>query len=197
MDNDTNATQTLTETDSPGNDDTLYSDWLTSAGSTIEITINTIVWPTSLVESFRKSAVLILDDILSEFDNTTAIISLFLCDDAQMKQLNYQHRQIDKPTNVLSFPAYDAGEHKIDRLVPVLIGDIVIAGETAVQEAHSMQIPVADHLLHLFVHGALHLFGYDHIDDDLAQAMEALEVKFLANAGVPNPYQDVQMEIRN
>ena len=145
-----------------------------------------------------------LDDILSEFTNTKtstkvsakASVSLWLCDDAQMRQLNQQHRQIDKPTNVLSFPAYDmAGDlagQQIDGDVPALLGDIVIAAETVICEADNMQMPVADHLIHLFVHGMLHLFGHDHIDDELAKTMETLEVKFLANIGVPNPYQDTQ-----
>ena len=109
-----------------------------------------------------------------------------------MRQLNQQHRQIDKPTNVLSFPAYDMAGQQIDGDTPALLGDIVIAAETVVREADDMQIPVADHLIHLFVHGMLHLFGHDHIDDELAETMETLEVKFLANIGVPNPYQDTQ-----
>ena len=149
-----------------------------------------------------------LDDILSEFANTKtstkvsakASVSLWLCNDAQMRQLNQQHRQINKPTNVLSFPAYDmAGDmavdmagRQIDGDVPALLGDIVIAAETVIHEADVMQMPVADHLIHLFVHGMLHLFGHDHIDDELAETMETLEVKFLANIGVPNPYQDTQ-----
>ena len=75
---------------------------------------------------------------------------------------------------------------------PALLGDIVIAAETVMREADDMQMSVADHLIHLFVHGMLHLFGHDHIDDELAETMETLEVKFLANIGVPNPYQDTQ-----
>ena len=61
---------------------------------------------------------------------------------------------------------------------PALLGDIVIAAETVTREAESLQIPVADHLMHLFVHGMLHLFGYDHIDDDMAETMESLEINF-------------------
>ena len=78
-----------------------------------------------------------------------------------------------------------------------LLGDIVIAAETVTREAESLQIPVADHLMHLFVHGMLHLFGYDHIDDDMAETMESLEIKFLANIGIANPYQDTQLEVDN
>ena len=204
MAHDTHATDTAPEPDSPGCDDILYSDWVSAAGATIEASINTKIWPDPLVAGFQQAALTMLDDILSEFANTKtrtmvsakASVSLWLCDDAQIRQLNQQHRQIDKPTNVLSFPAYDmAGDmagQQIDGDAPALLGDIVIAAETVMCEADDMQMPVADHLIHLFVHGMLHLFGHDHIEDELAETMETLEVKFLANIGVPNPYQDTQ-----
>ena len=204
MAHDTNATDSAPEPDSPGCDDIFYSDWVSAAGSTIEASINTKIWPDPLVAGFQQAALTLLDDILSEFASAKTgakfsakvSVSLCLCDDAQMRQLNQQHRQIDKPTNVLSFPAYDmAGDmagQPIDGDAPALLGDIVIAAETVMREADDMQMPVADHLIHLFVHGMLHLFGHDHIDDELAETMETLEVKFLANIGVPNPYQDTQ-----
>ena len=208
MAHDTHATDTAPEPDSPGCDDIFYSDWVSAAGATIEASINTKIWPDPLVAGFQQAALTMLDDILSEFASTKVSaktsaktsakvsVSLWLCDDAQMRQLNQQHRQIDKPTNVLSFPAYDmAGDMagpQTDGDVPALLGDIVIAAETVMREADDMQMPVADHLIHLFVHGMLHLFGHDHIDDELAETMETLEVKFLANIGVPNPYQDTQ-----
>ena len=208
MAHDTHATDTAPEPDSPGCDDIFYSDWVSAAGATVEASINTKIWPDPLVAGFQQSALTMLDDILSELASTKVnakasakvSVSLWLCDDAQMRQLNQQHRQIDKPTNVLSFPAYDmAGDmcgdmagQQTDGDAPALLGDIVIAAETVMREADDMQMPVADHLIHLFVHGMLHLFGHDHIDDELAETMETLEVKFLANIGVPNPYQDTQ-----
>ena len=202
MAHDTHATDTAPEPDSPGCDDIFYSDWVSAAGATIEVSINTRIWPDLLVAGFQQSALTMLDDVLSELASANAgakaSVSLCLCDDAQMRQLNQQHRQIDKPTNVLSFPAYDmAGDmagQQIDGDVPALLGDIVIAAETVMCEADDLQMPLADHLIHLFVHGMLHLFGHDHIDDELAETMETLEVKFLANIGVPNPYQDTQTE---
>lgn len=200
MAHDTNATETAPEPDSPGCDDIFYSDWVSAAGSTIEASINTRIWPDPLVAGFQQAALTLLDDILSEFASAKTgakfsakvSVSLCMCDDAQMRQLNQQHRQIDKPTNVLSFPTYDMAGQPIDGDAPALLGDIVIAAETVMREADDMQMPVADHLIHLFVHGMLHLFGHDHIDDELAETMETLEVKFLANIGVPNPYQDTQ-----
>ena len=201
MAHDTHATDTTPEPDSPGCDDIFYSDWVSAAGATIEASINTKIWPDRLVAVFQQAALTMLDVILSELASikvsagasAKVSVSLCLCDDAQMRQLNQQHRQIDKPTNVLSFPAYDMAGHHIDGDVPALLGDIVIAAETVMREAEDREMPVADHLIHLFVHGMLHLFGHDHIDDELAENMETLEVKFLANIGVPNPYQDTQI----
>ena len=192
MAHDTNATDSAPDPDSPGCDEIFYGDWVSAAGSTIEVSINTKIWPDPLVAGFQQAALTMLDDILSELASAKVSVSLCLCDDAKMRQLNQQHRQIDKPTNVLSFPAYDMAGQRIDGDVPALLGDIVIAAETMIREAEDMQMPVADHLIHLFVHGMLHLFGHDHIDDELAETMETLEVKFLANIGVPNPYQDTQ-----
>ena len=187
-----NATDSALDPDSPGCDEIFYGDWVSAAGSTIEVSINTKIWPDLLVVGFQQAALTMLDNILSELASAKVSVSLCLCDDAQMRQLNQQHRQIDKSTNVLSFPAYDmAGQH-IDGDVPALLGDIVIAAETVMRESEDMQMPVADHLIHLFVHGMLHLFGHDHSDDEVAETMETLEVKFLANIGVPNPYQDTQ-----
>ena len=197
MVHDTNASDTAPDPDSPGDDDISYSDWQSPTGAVIEASIDTKIWPDALVNSFQQTAPKIFDEILAMHDSAPASVSLCLCDDLQMQQINRQYRQIDKATNVLSFPAYDMRSDKIDPAVPALLGDIVIAAETVVREADAMQIPVADHLMHLFVHGMLHLFGYDHIEDDMAEAMESLEIKFLANIGIANPYQGTQLEVDN
>ena len=197
MVHDKQASDTASEPDSPGDDDILYIDWQSPAGAKIEASIDRSIWPNALVNSFQHTAPKIFDDILVAHDSPPASVSLCLCDDLRMRQINRQHRQIDKSTNVLSFPAYDMPNHHLYQGVQTLLGDIVIAAETVTLEAESLQIPVADHLLHLFVHGMLHLFGYDHIDDDTAETMELLEIKFLANIGISNPYQDTQLEVDN
>ena len=197
MVHDTHASDTAPEPDSPGDDDISYSDWQSPAGAMIEVSIDRKIWPDALVHRVQHTAPKIFDDILAAHDSPPACVSLCLCDDLQMRRINCQHRQIDKATNVLSFPVYDMPSHRLKLCVPVLLGDIVIAAETVTREAESLQIPVADHLMHLFVHGMLHLFGYDHIDDDMAETMESLEIKFLANIGIANPYQDTQLEVDN
>lgn len=112
-----------------------------------------------------------------------AELSVLLTDDAHIRVLNRDYRGADKATNVLSFPVSDDP----DDLGPML-GDIVVARETLVAEALDAGIPVAHHMTHLVVHGLLHLFGYDHENDDEADAMERIETAILAGLGIPDPY---------
>ena len=197
MVHDTHASDTAPEPDSPGDDYKSHTDWQSPAGAIIEASIDRNIWPSALVNSFQYTAPKIFDNILAEHDSPPAIVSLCLCDDQRMRQINRKHRQIDKATNVLSFQAYDMPSHHLNQCTLAFLGDIVIAAETVMCEADSLVIPVADHLMHLFVHGMLHLFGYDHIDDDMAKTMESLETKFLANIGIADPYQDTQLEVNN
>lgn len=117
-------------------------------------------------------------------------VSLVLTDDASMRRLNRQHRGIDKPTNVLSFPQDDPDA---DAYGP-LLGDIVVARETIEQEAVDGGLPFGHHLTHMIVHGFLHLVGYDHVDDDEAEEMERLETTILAALEIPDPYAEPPME---
>jgi probable rRNA maturation factor len=115
-----------------------------------------------------------------------AELGLLLSDDQHVKSVNQEWRGIDKPTNVLSFPAVEAA--KLAR-APFL-GDIIIAYETVDREAKAEGKAFADHYAHLVVHGFLHLLGFDHINDGDAETMEALEIKILAGLDIPDPYAD-------
>jgi probable rRNA maturation factor len=115
-----------------------------------------------------------------------AEVSLLLSDDAHIRRLNRDHRGLDKPTNVLSFPQADTD----DEVYGPLIGDIVIAEETLTREAGEAGISVRDHYAHMVVHGFLHLIGYDHMDDAEAEEMEELETAILARMGIQNPYAE-------
>ena len=119
-----------------------------------------------------------------------AELAVMLTDDAGIRTLNSNWRGIDKPTNVLSFPALPpAGAGGPDD-APRMLGDIAIAYETTRREADDEQKPFDHHLSHLAVHGFLHLIGYDHEKDDDAEAMESLEAEVLAQLGIPDPYAD-------
>lgn len=112
-----------------------------------------------------------------------AELSVVLMDDAEQQVLNKQWRNIDKPTNVLSFP-------QIDPFAPVLgiLGDITLARETLEREAVEQGVSFTDHFTHLVVHGFLHILGYDHIDEQDALVMEGLETQILATLGIADPY---------
>jgi probable rRNA maturation factor len=108
-----------------------------------------------------------------------------LSDDSNVRALNATYRGLDKPTNVLSFPA---GSGPRDGVIP--LGDIVLAAETIAREAEQQGVAPIQHLQHLVVHGLLHLLGYDHETDEEAAQMEAVEIAVMASLGIPNPYTE-------
>jgi probable rRNA maturation factor len=119
-----------------------------------------------------------------------AEVSILLADDRRIRELNRTYRGKDSATNVLSFPSGDgAAPPAPGPARPVLLGDIAVALETTAREAAAAGKPVADHLAHLLVHGALHLLGHDHEEAEEALRMEAREVELLAGLGVADPYR--------
>ena len=90
-------------------------------------------------------------------------ISLLLTDDDEMKKINYQYRNIDKPTDVLSFPMFESID---DVKGEVLIGDIVISGDTLKKQAIDNNVSINREAAFLFIHGLLHLLCYHHEEDD-------------------------------
>jgi probable rRNA maturation factor len=111
-------------------------------------------------------------------------VAIALADDATLQSLNRQFRGKDKPTNVLSFPTDMA-----DPLGPGQLGDIALALQTLKREAAEQDKTLRRHLIHLVVHGALHLLGYDHERPGQARRMEGLERRILAGMGLPDPYR--------
>jgi len=117
-----------------------------------------------------------------------ADVVVLLCDDAEMRALNRDYRSKDKATNVLSFPA-----PKSMRAPGMThLGDIALGYETCAREAAEQGKSLKNHILHLSVHGALHLLGYDHVRDDEAEEMEALERAILKGLNAPDPYAEDQ-----
>ncbi|MDZ4019835.1 rRNA maturation RNase YbeY [Pseudomonas sichuanensis] len=113
-------------------------------------------------------------------------MTIRLVDEAEGRELNHTYRHKDYATNVLSFPA-DVPDDLLD--IP-LLGDLVICVAVVEREAQEQGKSPEAHWAHLVIHGCLHLLGYDHIDDDEAEEMEALERELLAELGHPDPYAD-------
>jgi probable rRNA maturation factor len=113
----------------------------------------------------------------------TCELAVMLTDDKSIRALNRQWRGKNAATNVLSFPAASGG-----RPAAGLLGDIVIAYETTAAQSRAEGKPFEHHLVHLVVHGFLHLLGYDHESDGEAEEMERLERRILARLDVPDPY---------
>lgn len=163
-------------------------------------------------------------------DEDVEICFLFTTD-AEVHLLNKTYRGVDRPTNVLSFPAFapdevpiggnkhnchchshhcnchDHEEHdqrcechnhnvegnysgctEVDNDEPCVLGSIAVAYETTAREAEEQGKTFGEHLRHLLVHSLLHLLGYDHIDQEEAARMEAIEIKILGTMGIGDPY---------
>jgi probable rRNA maturation factor len=127
---------------------------------------------------------------IADADVGEAEIAVMLTDDSGIRTLNSNWRGIDKPTNVLSFPALQPSGAAMPDDAPRMLGDIAIAYQTTRKEADDEQKPFDHHLSHLAIHGFLHLIGYDHEKDDDAETMENLEREILTQLGIPDPYAD-------
>ena len=115
----------------------------------------------------------------AELEQTIRVVG-----EEESRQLNASYRGMDKPTNVLSFPAESS-----DYLEYTQLGDLVICAPVVAREAHEQGKTVQAHWAHMVVHGMLHLQGFDHADDADAEDMEALEIEILASLGHTNPYR--------
>ena len=165
----------------------------------VRVVLEENLWEDKISDVSQKAELILKDAWKFAFENGgeipekgTAEISVFLINDARIKELNKEYRGIDKPTNVLSFPALDTDEEiKITDDMTYLAGDILVSLETSEKEAMEEGKSLLDHLTHLLIHGVLHLAGFDHINDDEADVMEGLEIDFLAQKGIKNPYENL------
>ncbi|MCX7554416.1 rRNA maturation RNase YbeY [Marinicella sp. S1101] len=114
----------------------------------------------------------------------TGEVCIKIIDADESQYLNQTYRGKDRPTNVLSFPSEIPDFVDSDHL-----GDLAICMPIVTTEAEQQNKPLKHHWAHMMIHGVLHLLGYDHIEEDEADEMEALEVEILAHLEIPNPYQ--------
>lgn len=116
-------------------------------------------------------------------ENVKLEITIRIVDEAESHELNLTYRGKDRPTNILSFPFECPEEVELP-----LLGDLVICRQVVEKEAAEQGKPLLAHWAHMVVHGSLHLLGYDHIEDDEAEEMEALETRIMQGLGFDDPY---------
>lgn len=112
-----------------------------------------------------------------------AELSIHLVTSDQMTEFNTRYRDKQADTNALSFPVDADLQHRTG-----LLGDLILCDEVINREAAEQAKSREHHWAHITIHGVLHLLGYDHIDEDDAQIMEALEIQKLNGLAIPNPY---------
>ena len=124
----------------------------------------------------------VLDAAVTPFQ-ADAEVTIRIVDEAESQQLNFDYRDKDKPTNVLSFPFQCPPGIELP-----LLGDLVICAQVVAREAAEQGKTLQAHWAHMVVHGSLHLLGFDHINEDDAEEMEAEEIQILHDLGFSNPY---------
>ncbi|HCU67207.1 MAG TPA: rRNA maturation RNase YbeY [Rheinheimera sp.] len=112
-----------------------------------------------------------------------AEVTVRIVDEAESQQLNFDYREKNKPTNVLSFPFQCPPGVELP-----LLGDLVICAQVVAREAAEQNKTLTAHWAHMVVHGSLHLLGFDHINEEDATEMEAEEIQILAELGFADPY---------
>ena len=159
-----------------------------SPGVTLEVEIvrHGDSWPGKITNALLEQAARAAFAAAPSLPQETYQVTLVLTDDGEMRNLNRIWRGKDAPTNVLSFPAGPAGQVGAQGF----LGDVVLAYQTTLNEAHEQTIALQDHVSHLVVHGVLHLLGFDHTEDDSAERMEDLERAALAALGIGDPYAE-------
>ena len=110
-------------------------------------------------------------------------ISLSYVDEDEMHELNHEWRGIDRTTDVLSFECDSAFDEDIPADETLELGDIILAPEVIARQAPGFGNSPTDECRLMLVHGMLHLLGYDHIEDDEAEVMEAREDAILPRSG--------------
>lgn len=139
-------------------------------------------------EELTRLATLALRDHCKEAELTVRFV-----EPDEIRYLNKTYRKKDKPTNVLAFPSELPEEIQLE--CP-LLGDVIICPQILQTESNELNKTLTAHWTLILIHGILHLLGYDHIKDEEAEIMQAIEIKLLAELGYNNPYdvEDNQFE---
>ena len=134
------------------------------------------------MDSVRTKAAVILNAL----DCPEGELSIVLVDDEEIAALNQTYLQRSGPTNVIAFPMQ---EGEFSEVTPNLIGDVVISMDTCRKESEAAGMPFEERLAELLIHGILHLFGYDHVNDAgeaRQMAAKSADLMALVHPAAPN-----------
>ena len=163
--------------------------------------------PSCIINKMQDAANMCLP---AEGVHSDCSISVRLCDDAAIAEINHLYRGIDRSTDVLSFPSisYPAGKTagECEQLVRMeyddetdtcFLGDIVISTEHIMSQALEYGHSPEREASYLLVHGICHLMGYDHIDEEDRRKMRKMEEKVLSSVSAPreNPFSESDLAL--
>ena len=124
----------------------------------------------------RKRYIEIATKVLGDSKQNASDITLIFVSECEIQQLNHEFLESNKVTDVLSFPADGEIDPESGR---EYLGDIVICYQRALEQSDRAGHSVGNEIELLFIHGLLHLMGYDHADDEEKQEMWALQQHYL------------------
>ena len=151
------------------------------------ITYNSEKWTDK--DKYSQIIERVCNQTIKKFAIDECEMAVVLADNEFVQVLNNRYRGLDKPTNVLSFPA----DNQFNTCKVEQLGDIIIAYETVEYEAGDQGKSFENHFTHLVLHGLLHLLGYDHMEESEAEEMEQLERKILKDLGIEDPYEGTEL----
>lgn len=134
-----------------------------------------------LLKKMEEGAVICVDQ--EGIDSERVEISLTLVDADEIQQLNRDYRNVDKVTDVLSFPQYD-DLNELPEDGEIMLGDVIICRQRAEEQAEEFGHSVEREMVYLFVHSVCHLLGYDHMEDDEKAEMRAKEESVMEQINV-------------
>ncbi len=120
---------------------------------------------------------------LEDVDSDRSEISVTMVDLEEIHQLNLEYRQVDSPTDVLSFPQFE-DMNDLPAEGEICLGDVVICAEKAKEQAQEFGHSFEREIIYLFVHSILHLLGYDHMEEEEKQAMRSREEAVMKTIGL-------------
>ena len=135
-----------------------------------------------ILDTMMKAAEICVAAENIETDRTE--ISVTFVDMEEIHQLNMDYRQVDSPTDVLSFPQFD-DLNDLPEEGEIALGDVVICEQKAREQAEEFGHSFEREIIYLFVHSVLHLLGYDHMDEDEKKIMRRAEEAAMEQLGLP------------